>query len=97
HGADASAMNGVGEDALTAAKHAERPSPEIKDLLAKHNRMMKEEGALKRVGIKKTTAISNGRRISNASAGTSVSDAVAERSKKGEKKGGFLRKLSKTK
>ncbi|KAL8983961.1 MAG: hypothetical protein Q9177_004830 [Variospora cf. flavescens] len=98
HGADASAMNGVGEDALTAAKHAERPSPEIQDLLAKHNKMMKREVAVMRGGIKKTNAISNDRRISNASAGTSVSDAVAERSKKGEKKVGFFgRKLSKTK
>ncbi|KAL8651643.1 MAG: hypothetical protein Q9210_003145 [Variospora velana] len=97
HGADASAMTGVGEDALAAAKHAERPSPEIKDLLVKHNKMMKEESAVKRGGIKKTNAISNGRRISNVSAGTSAIDAVAESSKKGEKKVGFFgRKLSKT-
>ncbi|KAI4092386.1 MAG: hypothetical protein LQ344_003451 [Seirophora lacunosa] len=97
-GADASAMTGAREDALAAAKHAEMPSPEIQELLNKHNKRMKEASAAMKGGVKKTNVISNARRVSSASAGTAgVSDAgVAESSKKGEKKGGFLslRKLS---
>lgn len=96
HGADASAMTGAREDALAAAKHAERPSPEIQELLVKHKRRMKEASAAMKGAGKKTNAVSTERRVSNASAGTAgVSDAgVAESSKKGQKKGGFLRKLS---
>ncbi|KAL9010500.1 MAG: hypothetical protein Q9173_004572 [Seirophora scorigena] len=98
HGADASAMTEAREDALAAAKHAERPSPEIQELLVKHNKRVKEASAAMRGGVKKTNTIPNERRVSNASAGpASVSDArIAESSKKGEKKG-FLRKLSKGK
>ncbi|KAL8957734.1 MAG: hypothetical protein Q9193_005070, partial [Seirophora villosa] len=99
HSADASAMTGAREDALAAAKHAERPSPEIQELLVKNKRRMKEASAAMKGGVKKTNAaVSTERRVSNASAGTAgVSDAgTAESSKKAEKKGGFLnlRKLS---
>ncbi|KAL8924209.1 MAG: hypothetical protein Q9208_004173 [Pyrenodesmia sp. 3 TL-2023] len=97
HGADASAMNGDGDDALAAARHAERPSPEIIKLLDKNQKNMKkknQEAALGRGGNLKST-FTNGRRVSIASSGTSGADAVAESSKKGEKRGLFGRKSSK--
>ncbi|KAL8749952.1 MAG: hypothetical protein Q9184_006606, partial [Pyrenodesmia sp. 2 TL-2023] len=64
HGADASAMNGEGDDALAAARHAERPSPEIIKLLEKNQRDMRkknQEAAQGRGGSKKST-FTNGRR-----------------------------------
>ncbi|KAI4139531.1 MAG: hypothetical protein L6R39_006247, partial [Caloplaca ligustica] len=44
-GADASAKNADGDDALAAAKNAERQSPEIIDLLRKHKKRVKRENS----------------------------------------------------
>lgn len=105
HGADACAMNGDSDNALAAAKHAERPSPEIIKLLEKNQKDMKKknkEVAQGRGGSKKST-FTNGRRVSIASSGNSGNSgnsggyAVAESSKKGEKRGLFGRKSSKGK
>ncbi|KAL8829792.1 MAG: hypothetical protein Q9170_006017 [Blastenia crenularia] len=43
--ADASAMNRIGDDALAAANHAERRSPEIIDLLKENKKRMKRENS----------------------------------------------------
>lgn len=102
HGADASAMNVDGDVALAAAKHAERPSPEIIKLLERNQKDMKkkkQEAALGLGGSKKST-FANGRSLSIASSGTTgaEAEAVAESStKKSERRGFFGRKSSKGK
>lgn len=90
-GADASAKNGDEDDALAAARHADRQSPEIIGLLRKHQKITKENLDAIRGNFGRS------RRVSTISSGTGAADAVAEPSKKPEKKGLFGRKLSKEK
>ncbi|KAL9026337.1 MAG: hypothetical protein Q9196_004981 [Gyalolechia fulgens] len=85
--ADASAMNRGGEDALAAAQHAERKSPEIIALLRENKKRMKRENSDATKGLPgRRVGIVPGRRTS---AVTGAGETVAEGSKSGGRKGWF--------
>ncbi|KAL8933865.1 MAG: hypothetical protein Q9216_006175 [Gyalolechia sp. 2 TL-2023] len=90
-GADASAMNRGGEDALAAAQHAERKSPEIIALLKENKKMMKRENSDASKGrVGRKVSMVSGRKTSvGMAAGTGAGDAIPEGSKIGGKKGWF--------
>ncbi|KAI4169589.1 MAG: hypothetical protein LQ343_005609 [Gyalolechia ehrenbergii] len=87
-GADGSAMNRGGEDALAAALHAERKSPEIIALLKDNKKRMKRENsdASKGHSVRKTS-FGPSRRTSLG--GTGAGEAVPQGSKGGGRKGWF--------
>lgn len=85
-GADGSAMNRGAEDALAAAQHAERKSPEIITLLRDNKKRMKRENSDASKGLRKPS-FGPGRRTS--SGGMGVGDAVPTDSKGAGRKGWF--------
>lgn len=96
-GADATAMDTAGQDALAAANHAARKSPEIIALLSRHKKRLKRENSEAAAGKSTARRPTFGERKRGSLGGgvpSNASHAAASPPKKSEKGGWFGRKTS---